>query len=978
MSSAKCHSRVLVVFAALALTTPSLHARVISYAAVTDRQSEPAIQKRTNRFFALVEVDSASGPACGGCVGNVKGRLVLYDSSGERERRVVLPADGSSASIYLAAVWEGDDHVPRLFVSSDANVAGENPDRQRRYLVSADAGVTWHPLRLPDGRGGDLHPSLLVPSLSGIDHGGPLVRGRAAAIRFGTAEYPFVVAFRDLNASGRDGVYAVRPDGTSRLVFQHDALSVLSCTVVGSDREGARFLVAGVPVLPDTFFAQRGLWVVDLAGSAPKQIPFPWGDPLSVEIEGWITPQGGAYLDMGLGIAYRSDGVLLKDRRIGFSRESGASELARLAPVPGPWTSAADADLYAIPTADFSGAWLAQFRPDAPTTLWRHSPGSPIQTQWTDAASPQAEALHAGESGQRLMIQVHRPRRVSANTWFVDPALAIWDVSQPAPARYDELYLNEQDKKGFVHLDVDAAAEGGNFYFNSGNFLDTTGGGGPSGGDGGGGGDVVQEWGVVKASLAQRLLIPSVARAGGSGSSFWQTDVILRNPENFPIFVGFEFAPNGGSRSGDALGNGVHLGAGEIRIVPDVLETVLHLESGFGSLFLHVPTGASVEATTRTYTSTARGRFGMGVGAVEVATGAVSGFPLTFSAGLLGEGYRTNLVLADVSGRGSQASLRLASQLPGSAPAAQTLTTPVWGPIQLNSIESLWETAGSVPGSFLLEPTSGAIVPMLVSIDNTTNDPTYFPPDLASSTARVIPAIVHQSGANGAMFQSDLFLFNPSNQTRSVSLAMVPWDDQNPYAQQALNLPLLPFESRTIKDVLARLFGRSGVAKLSFQSGTGFMEPSTNAVRVTSRTYTTDASGGTYGMLLPPLNSFQSVGPGETLEILGPIVNANFRTNLSLVELSPAWTSSGRPSTSADIEISDSQGIVRDRFTMSVPTSGGTQLNDVLRSWVVADGVPEAFLIRITSVDGQVGAYATLIDQGTNDPTYFAAILAAR
>ncbi|MEO6323632.1 MAG: hypothetical protein ABIT01_17485, partial [Thermoanaerobaculia bacterium] len=498
--------------------------------------------------------------------------------------------------------------------------------------------------------------------------------------------------------------------------------------------------------------------------------------------------------------------------------------------------------------------------------------------------------------------------------------------------------------------------------------------GGPSDDSAGGGADVSQEWGVVKASLRQQLLIPSVAHTGGIGNASWQTDVILRNPESVPVFVGFEFAPSGGSRSGDVT-NGVLLLPGQIRVVPDVVRTVLHQESGFGSVFLDVSIGTSIEATSRTYTATTQGSFGMGVGAVELVTGALPGFPLTFASGLQGRGYRTNLVLADVSGRGARASLRLASQLPNRHPLPLALSAPAWGPMQLSAIESTWEDEGREAGSFILDATSGAVVPLLVSIDDRTNDPTYFPPDLSGSVERTIPAIVHTRGANGADFQSDLFLVNPSDQTHTVTLTMTPWD--NVRAQQDLTLTFLPYESRTIKDVLGTLFARTGVAKLTvrnFWTGAG---RSTDAVRATSRTYTTDSTGGTYGMLLPPLNAFQSVGPGEALTILGTIGGAGFRTNLALVELSPAWIVNNVPAASVRVEISDGQGVIRDAFDVAVPTAGGMQLNDLFRARGLGAG-PEAALIRVTAITGQVAAYATLIDQLTNDSTYFAAVLAAR
>ena len=85
---------------------------------------------------------------------------------------------------------------------------------------------------------------------------------------------------------------------------------------------------------------------------------------------------------------------------------------------------------------------------------------------------------------------------------FKDPALAVWRVGDPTPSSYDELFLSETAAKGFVHLDVDKIGGGDQFVFDSG--IPSVG--GPSliispSPSAGGGSDVVQEWGVVRASL---------------------------------------------------------------------------------------------------------------------------------------------------------------------------------------------------------------------------------------------------------------------------------------------------------------------------------------------------------------------------------------------------------------------------------------------------------------------------------------------
>src|SRR5262249_22639648 len=155
--------------------------------------------------------------------------------------------------------------------------------------------------------------------------------------------------------------------------------------------------------------------------------------------------------------------------------------------------------------------------------------------------------------------------------------------------------------------------------------------------------------------------------------------------------------------------------------------------------------------------------------------------------------------------------------------------------------------------------------------DNRTNDPTFFPPDIPASVMRVIPAIGHLDGANGSKFRSDLYLFNNSSSAKTLTLQAKLWDvPENP---ATIPLTLLPHEARVILGVLSTAFGKTGIARLRFTSQGSTTDTS---VRVTSRTYTIDPDGGTYGFLMPPLNSFQSGSPGDTLEILGATLDPRF------------------------------------------------------------------------------------------------------
>ena len=923
--------------------------RVISYAPLTGRTATPAVQKRTNRHALLIEQTGVQtfiggAPTCLACGWASPSRLVLHDSLGLEEPRDVTPG-GVDAGIDFAAAREEAGLQPVLLVHTAASLfAGENPSSQFRFLFSADGGTAWSVLALPAA-------GAYVPM--SVDVGGPFVRARGSSVRVGTAETPFLLALFEPDGQ-RLGIWDVFANGS----VKRRTIASSDSSLIGMDAEGRRALLSGTPVAnpaagPAGVNAAPGLYIISPDGSAQALSDRPASTYFS---DGWITPDGRAYVETD---SYDSSG----SRHALVHAENGARKEIASALNPNP------TDLFAVPTADFSGAWVLQ-RGTGPTVLSLHAPATGLVEAWRDVSRPEVEALHTGASGKRLLVQVHRPRPQVDQRVFRDPALAVWEVGKPAPASYDELFLNEQTVKAFVHVDPDTVGQGEPFLFDSGSpspvFLGPSG--GPSGA--GGGADVIQEWGVVRGSLRQRLVMPANARVDGVNGSRWRTDLVLRNPDPLPVAVTVRFLPNPGTSSAvpDAS---VTLAGGAILTVSDILGSLFRLESGSGALLLTPETGRSIEATSRTFTSTPAGSYGMSVGAVDVFAGIGAGFPVSFAAALLGPGFRTNVIATDVSGRGAQAALTLSADTADPTAGAGLLAAPAWGQSQVNDLAAalgapFWRT-----GSLLVTPRSGATVVGAVAIDGTTNDPTYFPPDIPATVVRTIPAIVHEDGAHGAAFRSDLYLFNPADGVRTVRLLVKSWSANEP--EQTLALTLLPRESKTIRDVLLTAFGRTGVARLRFQTDT-YADVS-GGVRVTSRTYTAGPSGGTYGLLLPALNAFQSAGGGESLEILLPAGGSGFRTNLALVELTTSFVSG--PPVAVRVEVFDERGVLKDQFETPLPLAGGVQIDDLFHGRGLGDG-PPAGLIRVSPAGGLVAAYASVIDNGTNDPMYVAAQLAAK
>jgi hypothetical protein len=916
------HSRLFAVIAVFLLfTAAAVSARVISYAPYTDHTAYPAHQSRTNRHFLLLE--AATPSQFSGLPAATYGQLVLYDFQGAEEPKVVFPVDTQYAIFTAAAMREADDGTPVIFATA-AN-PGENV--YKSYL-SVDGGKSWKQVK-------DL-PSTPIGQLgtTGSDNGGPFASYRYSQIRIGTSDFPFVV-------STNGAVYSVSMTGSVRKLIESGAPAT---ALAGRNAAGTKFLVR----------TSSQLVMVDLDGKATSVLTvFMSAQP---SFEGFITPDDSVYVDERA--SNSANGKLL------FVQNGAANELFTLL-----WTDTATPTVFAAPSNDYTSAWIIKRGGGQPTVLFHHTAAKGLEAMWQDITAPDVEALHAGASGDKVLIQVHRPRPAVDQRIFRDPALAVWHIGDPAPRVYDELFMNEQWNKGFVHLDVEKLAAGEPFVFDSGAA--------PMGGGGGvivspptsgGGSDVVQEWGVVRGSLKQRLVLPTVGRTKGAFGSDWSSDVILQNPSNSAQNVTLRFVPDGSSTSATAVKDiNLTLGAQEIRLINDVVGSLVGIDSGIGALF--ITPDDSVTVTSRTYSKAGAGTFGFGMNAIDVLAAAASPrFPVTFSGAFPGMNFRTNVTMTDTSGRGTQATL-FASGVNGIMGSDYSINTAANGHQQINFIGP---TLGLFPyetGALTVRPERGAAVVAAFAVDNRTNDSTYFPPDLPSSSiARVIPAIGHLDGANNSRFRSDLFISNPSDQPRTVTLEAKAWD--TPEQPAFLQLTLLPKEARTIRDVLYTAFGKTGIARLRFTSQVPF---GGSGVRVTSRTYNVDSNGGTYGFLMAPLNNFQIGGSGDTLEILGAIADPKYRTNIGLVEMTP-WPTN--QTATARVEILDASSKTVDSFTVNLPIAGGTQLNDVFHARGI--NVSGPVLIRVTPTNGVIGAYATTTDNVTNDSSYLAANLAAK
>ncbi|MBI2215586.1 MAG: hypothetical protein HYU52_18215 [Acidobacteria bacterium] len=930
----------LISLFVLATFAPDLGARIISYAPVTDQFGRPAVQQRENRYYLLVESAVGAIPPSpfpgGSFLEPVSGTIVLHDVTGADEPRQLMVTAPDGNIFTIAALHQSSTGDLRILVGTDADLNGGRTS-SIRYLYSPDAGAHWQIV--------GLDPALEIPDYFRPDVGGPVVRGRGTQVRLGNDATPFVFAAHAPWANGVPGrvsMFALDANGSVRKLAQFAAGS--SAMLIGCDQSGSSFLVTG-RLETDGVAAANGIRTLKLDGTIETVAIT---DDVSTAMEGWITP------------ARR---VFVESQHPGGTQQLNLFEggtVQAILPQP-PQTTAAGPLLFSVPTADFEGAWIVRRTPSQPTRLYLHD-GTSLKEQWADVTAPAIEAVHASRSGSRVLIQVHR-ERVDDNRIIIDPALAIWQVGTSAPTRYDELFLSEGEAKMFVSLDVDAVADGAPFVFDSAPVEQLP---PPPISSAPGGGDISQEWGVVRASLRQRLVLPALARLEGGYGSFWKTDLILANGDATPLEVELRFAQSGAESQ---ITKTIVLEANEIRLVPDALKSLFDMERGGGALFLTPEAGRDVGVTSRTYSESSSGTFGMGVGATDLFASSSARFPLTFAGAFQGEATRTNLLVVDAAARGTKVGFNASGPTGTTGRTGLEFETTRGGQIQINDLATVAAVPPSQSGALRFETRRGQSIPMLVSIDNKTNDPTMFPPDVTANVTRVIPIIGHVDGANGSRFRTDLFLYNPSPELKSVILASKPLDEA--VFETTVWFTLLPFESKRIPDVYQTVFQRTGLGRLRFQSDAPW---ETGGIRVSARIYTVDDSGGTYGYVMPALNAFQSASAGESVEILGGVIDPRFRLNLAIVD------TAGQPngqSQRVNVEIFASGGTRLDSFETNVPNAGGIQLADLLTARGLTSANPSPVVIRVSPLGGNFGVFATMIDNRTNDPTYLGAGLAS-
>jgi hypothetical protein len=240
----------------------------------------------------------------------------------------------------------------------------------------------------------------------------------------------------------------------------------------------------------------------------------------------------------------------------------------------------------------------------------------------------------------------------------------------------------------------------------------------------------------------------------------------------------------------------------------------------------------------------------------------------------------------------------------------------------------------------------------------------------------IIPAVAHAQGANSSMFQSDVRIANVSATVQKYQLFFTLSGTDGTKSGQTTTIQIDPGTQMALDDILTSFFGAgsdgtgaAGVLEIRPLTTTSTSSVTSGTVSVqtvaSSKTYNV-TTNGTFGQFIPAIPFSQFIakaadGAAKTLLSLQQIAqSSSYRTNFGLLE------ASGEP---ADVlvHIFDNGGHELASLPMSLQAGEHKQLNGFLATngITVGDGRIE---VEVTSSTGKVSAYASVVDNLTNDP----------
>lgn len=466
-------------------------------------------------------------------------------------------------------------------------------------------------------------------------------------------------------------------------------------------------------------------------------------------------------------------------------------------------------------------------------------------------------------------------------------------------------------------------------------------------------GNVTHAITVVPRVLVYRSLIPVATQTTGQGGANWRTELSLFNAGDEGANVRLDFIPGAG---GATLMRSVFVSPRQSIVYANALLDLFGLTNSAGGIAIQAEGSSStpsLKVASRTFTNGARGTYGQAVPDIDAAA-----FGQTlYLTGLESDAeFRTNIGIVNKGNAPVPVTLTLFNS-DGVVLGTKSLTIPANNFGQTNLAGHFPVVSGVQHRILSMQVTAAAndAISVYASvINNETSDPVYIQAIPAVKNNRlVIPVIGRLPGVNGTFFRSDVTYFNPTLDTMTLSTRYLPSGSDNRNAS-ARTLTLGPGRTTVQADILSSLGLTAGVGALEITWNGG------DGPIVTSRTYTSTETGGTFGQSIDPIQSFAT-----RIDVTGMRSDASFRSNVGFVN-------GGDATIGINVTLLSASGqALRTASIQLAPKSQSQYQLAGLFSGLDAGSVG-SFTLRAEASAPTMFAYGSIVDNGSGDAVFFA------
>ncbi|HEY8183201.1 MAG TPA: hypothetical protein VII32_13255, partial [Thermoanaerobaculia bacterium] len=477
---------------------------------------------------------------------------------------------------------------------------------------------------------------------------------------------------------------------------------------------------------------------------------------------------------------------------------------------------------------------------------------------------------------------------------------------------------------------------------------------------------------------ANALIIPSVGHLDGI-SSHWQSDIRIANTSQQSVKYQLTFTPDDAAKG--VKQTFIDVDAGATTALDDIIKTWYGVgslgETANGVLEIRpadnpgkggpanddVSVSLTTVASSRAYNVTSQGTLGQFIPALPFSGFVGRALDNAHAATVLGlqqiaqnNDFRTNLGVVEASGQPVSV-LVSAFDSNGSKLLDFPLDLKGGQQVQLNSFLAQ-NKISLADGRFEVKVTNGEgkVTAYASVVDNKSGDPLLVsgvPLGQNAFDHFVLPGVADLN-TGVAAWRTDMRVFNPTTTPQFVTLQFFAQNSTS--APQTTSMTVNPGEVKKLDNTLSSVFGLTNVG--------GAMHVTTNSATplvVTGRTFN-QTSAGTFGQFIPAVTSADAVGKSDrALQILQAEDSVRYRTNLGIFEVT------GKPAT-VEVQVILPDSKFAPTTQIPIAANGFIQV-PVIQSFGLSNIYNARISLRVVDGDGKVGAYGSVIDQITQDPT---------